>query len=79
MVRAVVQRKGIAERNGTGGWAQAVVKSQRLLFWRKDEPNDFFRLKLPSPGRGLSLHPDGIRLAIPHFDSRLRVFAMKEA
>ena len=50
-----------------------------LLFWRKDEPDAFFRLKLPSPGRGLSLHPDGIRLAIPHFDSRLRVFAMKEA
>jgi WD40 repeat protein len=50
-----------------------------LLFWQKDEPDDFFRLKLPSPGRGLSLHPDGQRLAIPHFDARLRVFSMTQA
>ena len=50
-----------------------------LLFWRYDEPDDFFRLKLPSAGRGLSLHPDGVRLAVPHFDSRLRIFSMNDA
>ena len=47
-----------------------------LLFWNRDEENDFFQFKLPSPGRDLALHVDQVRLAIPHYDNHVRVYAM---
>ncbi|MBI3836372.1 MAG: WD40 repeat domain-containing protein [Planctomycetia bacterium] len=47
-----------------------------LLFWRLDEPNEFFDLKLPDVARDLDLHPDQLRLATPHEDKTLRLWQM---
>jgi WD40 repeat protein len=47
-----------------------------LWFWRPDQPQAFFALKLSKNGRGLDLHPDGLRLAVAHFDGAVRLFDM---
>jgi WD40 repeat protein len=47
-----------------------------LWFWRPEQPQAVFSLKLPSQGRDLDLHPDGMRLAIAHFDGAVRLFDM---
>ena len=33
-----------------------------LLFWKLEQPNEFFAFKLPASGRDVDLHPDGLRL-----------------
>jgi WD40 repeat protein len=45
-----------------------------LWFWKPDQPQDFFTVKLPDNPRDLDLHPDGRRLAIPYFGGQLRVY-----
>ena len=47
-----------------------------LLFWKTDQPNEFFHLKLPDVARDLDLHPDGLRLLTPHMDGMLRLWQM---
>jgi WD40 repeat protein len=47
-----------------------------LLFWKLEEPNEFFGLKLPDTCRDFDLHPDGLRLATPHGDNILRLWQM---
>ena len=47
-----------------------------LWFRRPDQPQSFFTLKLPSQGRDVDLHPDGLRLAVPHFDGTVRILDM---
>ncbi|MEX2558433.1 MAG: WD40 repeat domain-containing protein [Pirellulales bacterium] len=47
-----------------------------LWFWRPDQPQPFFEFKLPAAARDLALHPDGMRLAIAHYDSTLRLYDM---
>jgi WD40 repeat protein len=47
-----------------------------LWFWKPDQAQDFFSLKLPSEGRDLHFHPDGLRLAIPTFDGAVRIWSM---
>lgn len=47
-----------------------------LLFWKGDAPHEFFKLKLPSDGRGMSLSPDHKRVAVAHSDGHLRIYAM---
>ena len=49
-----------------------------LYFYKHDKPNEFHQVKLPNQGRDLSLHQDGILLAIPHYDGNLRLYAMRE-
>jgi WD40 repeat protein len=49
-----------------------------LCFWKPDGPTEFFQLKLPDTARDLDLHPDALRLAIAHFDTRLRIYRMGE-
>lgn len=48
-----------------------------LLFWKTDAPTEFFRLDLPSPSRGIDLHPDGLRIASTHHDGKLRISLMR--
>ena len=50
---------------GNGGW---------LYFWKGDTKHEFFRLKLKSDGRGLSLSPDRTQLAVAHADKHLRTY-----
>jgi WD40 repeat protein len=50
-----------------------------LLFWKQNVEYAVFHLKLPAAGRDLALHPDQNRLAIPHYDDRVRIFALSEA
>jgi WD40 repeat protein len=47
-----------------------------LWFWRLDNAQSFFSVKLKSQARDVDLHPDGYRLAIPHFDGVVRIFEM---
>jgi WD40 repeat protein len=47
-----------------------------LWFWRPDDAEDFFNLKLPNNARDLDLHPDGRRLAVAFFDGAVRTYGM---
>jgi WD40 repeat protein len=58
-----------AAGGGSGGF---------LYFYKPGQPNEFHQVRLPSPARDLSLHKDGIQLAVPHFDSTVRLWAMRE-
>lgn len=44
-----------------------------LIFWKNDAEQDYFRFKLPQAASDMDLHPDGIRVALAHFDRRLRI------
>lgn len=45
-----------------------------LWFWKPEEAQPFFTLKLPANARDLDLHPDGERLAIASADGALRLY-----
>jgi WD40 repeat protein len=47
-----------------------------LWFWRPDQPQSFFTLRLPTNARDLHFHPDGRRLAMAFSDGVLRVYDM---
>ncbi len=47
-----------------------------LWFWKPDNAQDFFSLKLPNNARDLDLHPDGRRLAVAFFDGAVRTYGM---
>lgn len=44
-----------------------------LLFWKAGSDKDYHRLALPSSGRELSVHPDGLRIATAHHDGYVRI------
>jgi WD40 repeat protein len=48
-----------------------------LWFWKPDNAQDFFNLKLPNNARDLDLHPDGRRLAVAFADGAVRVYSME--
>ena len=52
---------------GGGGW---------LYFWRDGESEAYFKHKLKSDGRGMTLSPGGEELAVAHADRQLRVYRM---
>jgi WD40 repeat protein len=52
---------------GGGGWA---------YFWKPDSKDEFHKLNLGSPARDLSMHPDGVQFATPHFDQKVRLCKM---
>lgn len=56
---------------GVGGGAGGA-----MWFWKPEQPQDFFTLKLPTNARDLTLHPDGLRLAVPFFDGAVRLYDM---
>jgi len=47
-----------------------------LWFWKADNAQDFFNLRLPNNARDLDLHPDGRRLAMAFFDGAVRTYDM---
>jgi WD40 repeat protein len=47
-----------------------------LWFWRPDQPQAFFTLKVSATARDLALHPDGQRLAVAFGDGTLRLYEM---
>ena len=47
-----------------------------VWFWKPDQPQSFFALKLPNNARDLDLHPDGKRLAVAFADGAVRIFDM---
>ncbi|HEY7427281.1 MAG TPA: WD40 repeat domain-containing protein [Gemmataceae bacterium] len=48
-----------------------------LWFWKPDNAQDFFNLKLPNNARDLDLHSDGQRLAVAYFDGAVRTYSME--
>jgi WD40 repeat protein len=50
-----------------------------LWFWKPDNAQDFFTLKLPNNARDLDLHPDDHRLAVAFFDGAVRTYGMDAA
>jgi WD40 repeat protein len=54
---------------GGGGW---------LYYWKDDAANEFFKLKLASDGRDLSLSPDQTQIAVAHPDKTLRLYALHD-
>ncbi|MCC6510718.1 MAG: hypothetical protein IT423_16560 [Pirellulaceae bacterium] len=57
----------LAVTAGSGGW---------LYFWKGDIAHEFFKLKLKSDGRGMSLSPDNRQVAVAHADNHLRLYDM---
>jgi WD40 repeat protein len=57
---------------GVGGGASGGA----VWFWRPGFAQAFSSLKLPSQARDLDLHPDGVRLAVAHFDGAVRIIDM---
>jgi WD40 repeat protein len=49
-----------------------------LFFWKPDAEVEFHKLQLPAHARDLALHADQLRLAVPHFDSSLRIYRMAD-
>jgi WD40 repeat protein len=47
-----------------------------LWFWKPDQPQDTFMLKLPTNARDLDLHPDGRVLAVAFADGAVRLYEM---
>jgi len=45
-------------------------------FWKGDANHEFFKLKLASDGRGMSLSPDRTQVAVAHADLHLRTYAL---
>ena len=50
-----------------------------LLFWKADADDEFHQLKLKQDARGLDLRPDGMQLAVAHYDNRLRTYDLSKA
>lgn len=50
---------------GGGGW---------LYFWKGDVAHEFFKLKLKTDGRGMSVSPDSTQIAVAHSDMHLRTY-----
>jgi WD40 repeat protein len=48
------------------------------FFFRPDATNEFHTLNLTNTGRGMDLHPDGLRFATAHHDGHLRVWSMTD-
>jgi WD40 repeat protein len=60
----------ILASGGTGGgW---------LWFFEPAATNEFHKVNLTNTGRGLDLHPDGLRVATAHHDGHLRIWSMTE-
>jgi hypothetical protein len=55
---------------GGGSW---------FVFWKPDQQEEFFKMKLKSDGRGLALAPDATRVAVAHADKNLRIYGLFEA
>jgi WD40 repeat protein len=47
-----------------------------LLFWKTEQPNEFFDFKLPDLCRDFDLHADHLRVATSHDDKTLRLWQM---
>ncbi len=47
-----------------------------LWFWQPEQAQAFHTVKLPANARDLSLHPDGVRLAVAFADGAVRVYRM---
>lgn len=55
---------------GGGGW---------FYLWKeKGEPQEYFKMKLKSEGRDMSLAPDATQVAVAHADMHLRIYALSE-
>jgi WD40 repeat protein len=48
-----------------------------MWFWKPDQAQDFFSLRLPNNARDLDLHPDGRRLAVAFADGAVRLYGME--
>ncbi len=47
-----------------------------LWFWKFEEEKSFADVKLPGVAYDMTLHPDGLRLAVAMFDKTLRIYDM---
>ena len=47
-----------------------------LIFWKGEAAQEVFKMKLKSDARGMSLSPDGTKVAVAHSDSHLRVYTL---
>ncbi len=57
----------IGASGGSGGF---------LIFWKGDTAHEVFKLKLKHEARGMSLSPDGTKIAVAHADSQLRIYSL---
>ena len=55
---------------GGGGW---------LYFWKGDVAHEFFKLKLKTDGRGMSMSPNSTEIAVAHSDMHLRIYSLLAA
>lgn len=47
-----------------------------LIFWKGDAAHEVYKMKLKNEARGMSLSPDGSKIAIAHADSHLRIYSL---
>jgi hypothetical protein len=45
-----------------------------MWFWKPDDEKSFHTIGLPAVAYDLTLHPDGLRLAVPLFDKTIRIY-----
>ncbi|HBH54205.1 MAG TPA: hypothetical protein DDY91_20155, partial [Planctomycetaceae bacterium] len=45
-----------------------------LWFWKFEEDKSFADVKLPGVAYDMTLHPDGLRVAVALFDKTLRIY-----
>jgi WD40 repeat protein len=58
----------VAAAGGGGGGA--------LWFFKPDAPQPFHAFKLPAVARDMALHPNGLHVAVAHYDKTLRLYDM---
>jgi hypothetical protein len=47
-----------------------------LWFWKPEQPQETFALKLPMNARDMDLHPNGRLLALAFADGSMRIYEM---
>lgn len=52
------------------------LSAKHVYFWKTNEEQPFHVIDLPSPGRSMALHPDGMHLAVAQHDGRIQIYAL---
>ena len=50
--------------------------AKHVYFWRTKDELPFHVIELPSPGRSIALHPDGVHLAVAQYDGKIQIHSM---
>lgn len=52
------------------------MSAKHVYFWKVSDEQPFYSIELPSPGRSLTLHPDGTQLAVALHDGKVQIYSL---